>query len=173
MLLCLTKLIDQPGQSVPFETALDLSDLDFGGSRPAVQPLRAEGQVRNTAGVLVLTARLTTTLSCVCDRCTRQFDLPWAQDVQAVLTADEDADEDGDEWVFPLVEEDCADLDDILTTAFVFGMPAKLLCSEDCKGLCPTCGADLNEGPCGCTKPVDPRLAALAQLLTDPEDIEL
>ena len=39
------------------------------------------------------------------------------------------------------------------------------LCREDCKGLCHRCGADLNEGPCGCKPEVDPRFAALAQLL--------
>ena len=44
-------------------------------------------------------------------------------------------------------------------------MDGKHLCSEDCKGLCPTCGKDLNEGPCGCGKEVDPRLAVLAKLL--------
>ena len=42
----------------------------------------------------------------------------------------------------------------------------KILCSEDCKGLCPRCGADLNQGPCSCVKKdVDPRLAVLAKLL--------
>ena len=39
------------------------------------------------------------------------------------------------------------------------------LCSEDCKGLCPRCGADLNLGPCSCKKETDPRLAVLAKLL--------
>ncbi|MDY5613643.1 MAG: DUF177 domain-containing protein, partial [Dysosmobacter sp.] len=50
-------------------------------------------------------------------------------------------------------------------TAFILEMDTKTLCSEDCKGLCPRCGADLNLGPCSCKKEVDPRLAALAKLL--------
>ena len=41
-------------------------------------------------------------------------------------------------------------------TAFILGMDTKTLCSEDCKGLCPRCGADLNLGPCSCKKEVDP-----------------
>ena len=169
MLLSLTKLIDRPGESIPFETALDFSNLDFGGNCPADEPVTASGLIRNSAGVLRLSARLTTTLHCVCDRCTKPFSLPLDLPAEAVLTADEDADEDGDLQTFSL-RDDCADLDEILTTAFVFGMPTKLLCDPDCKGLCPTCGADLNDGPCGCSKPVDPRLAALAQLLQEPDE---
>ena len=59
------------------------------------------------------------------------------------------------------------DLDEVVTTAFVLAMDTKNLCSEDCKGLCAKCGADLNLGPCGCRPDVDPRWAALAQLLDD------
>lgn len=168
MRLTLTKLIDSPGQGLDFQTNLDLSDLEFGGVRLAPEPVHAQGQVKNTAGVLILTARLETTLHCVCDRCARPFLLPLQVPVSAVLTADEDSEESDDEWTFPL-EGDEADVDEILTTAFVFAIPAKLLCQEDCKGLCPQCGADLNEGPCGCQKAVDPRLAALGQLLGDHE----
>ena len=47
----------------------------------------------------------------------------------------------------------------------VLAMDSKHVCSEDCKGLCATCGADLNQGPCGCKPEIDPRFAALAQLL--------
>ena len=75
------------------------------------------------------------------------------------------ADEDNaDEWTF-LLDGDNADLDDIMTTAFVLSMDSKLLCSEDCKGLCAKCGKNLNEGPCQCKPDVDPRFAALQQLL--------
>ena len=61
------------------------------------------------------------------------------------------------------------DAEEVARTAFILGMDSKFLCSEDCKGLCPTCGADLNLGPCGCRKEVDPRLAVLAQLLQQDE----
>ena len=50
------------------------------------------------------------------------------------------------------------------------GMDTKTLCSEDCKGLCPRCGANLNDGPCGCKREVDPRLAVLAKLLENREN---
>ena len=52
-----------------------------------------------------------------------------------------------------------------MTTTFVLNMDSKLLCSEDCKGLCSRCGANLNLGPCDCKPEPDPRFAALQQLL--------
>ena len=68
--------------------------------------------------------------------------------------------ENEDENLFLLHGND-ADLDEIVTTAFVLNMDPKMLCSPDCKGLCPTCGKDLNDGPCDCRPEMDPRLAAL------------
>lgn len=52
MLLGLSKIIDCPGASVPFSTSVDLSDLQYGESRPVSEPVLASGTVRNTAGVL-------------------------------------------------------------------------------------------------------------------------
>ena len=60
-----------------------------------------------------------------------------------------------------------AELDEILTTAFVLNMDSKLLCKPDCKGLCFRCGKNLNEGDCDCRPETDPRLAVLGQLLKD------
>ena len=75
-----------------------------------------------------------------------------------------DGEEGEDGELIPL-ENGQLDLDEAAATAFVLGMDTKNLCSDDCKGLCAKCGADLNLGPCGCGPDVDPRLAALAQLL--------
>ena len=85
----------------------------------------------------------------------------------STLLAETLEDEENDEIV--LLEDGAVDLDDLFTTALVLSMDSKHVCSEDCKGLCATCGADLNEGPCGCRREIDPRLAALAQLLDKDE----
>ena len=84
--------------------------------------------------------------------------------IDAVLVTELANEENEDEWVFTL-EGDSADLDDIVRTIFVLNMDSKLLCSDDCKGMCCRCGKNLNEGPCSCEKEIDPRLAALKQLL--------
>ena len=84
--------------------------------------------------------------------------------IDVVLVTELADEEHEDEWVFPL-EGDSADLDDIVRTVFVLNLDSKLLCKEDCKGLCHRCGKNLNDGPCNCQKELDPRFAALKQLL--------
>ena len=164
MLLGLSKIIDCPGASVPFSVSVDLRDLCYGVSYPVSEPVLAEGTVRNTAGVLMMTGSIRTTIHGTCDRCASDFDRDIDIPVNVVLVTEMANEENEDEWVFPL-EGDSADLDDIVRTVFVLNLDSKLLCSEDCKGLCHRCGKNLNEGPCDCRKELDPRFAALKQLL--------
>ena len=166
MLLGLSKLIDALGSSLDFETSLDLSDLDFGGCCPAKQPVVARGTVKNTAGVLQMRGEVRTRLFGVCARCARDFERDTVFPLEAVLVTELASEENEDEWVFRLMD-DCADLDDIVTTTFVLNMDTKLLCSPDCKGLCCRCGANLNDGPCQCQPEPDARFAVLQQLLHD------
>ena len=164
MLLGLSKIIDSPGATVPFSTSVDLSDLCYGISYPVTEPVLAEGQVRNTAGVLMMTGSIRTTIHGTCDRCASDFDRDIHFPLDVVLVTELANEENEDEWVFPL-EGDSADLDDIVRTVFVLNLDSKLLCDEDCKGLCHRCGKNLNNGPCSCQKELDPRFAALKQLL--------
>ena len=164
MLLGLSKIIDCPGASVPFSVSIDLSDLQYGESYPVSEPVLAEGVVRNTAGVLVMTGSLHTTIHGVCDRCASDFDRFVEFPLDVVLVTELSNEENEDEWVFPL-EGDSADLEDIVRTVFVLNLDSKLLCKDDCKGLCCRCGRNLNDGPCNCQKELDPRFAALKQLL--------
>lgn len=166
MLLGLSEILDCPGASVPFSASVDLSDLRYGLSYPVTEPVLARGTVRNTAGVLVMTGTIRTTLHGICDRCADPFDREVSFPIDVVLVAELASEEDEDERVFPLVGTS-ADLEEIVRTVFVLSLGSKLLCREDCKGLCPRCGKNLNEGPCSCRKEPDPRLAALRQLLTD------
>ena len=164
MLLGLSKIIDSPGASVPFSVSVDLSDLRYGVSCPVSEPVVAQGVVRNTAGVLLMKGNVTTTIHGICDRCAAEFDRFIDFPIDVVLVTELSNEENEDEWVFPL-EGDSADLDDIVRTVFVLNLDSKLLCKDDCKGLFHRCGKNLNDGPCGCQKELDPRFAALRQLL--------
>ena len=164
MLLGLSKIIECPGASVDFSASVDLSDLQYGNTLPVSEPVLASGTVRNTAGVLVMTGRITTTIHGVCDRCASDFDRDVDLPINVVLVTELSNEDSEDEGVFPL-EGDNADLDDIVRTVFVLNLDSKMLCMEDCKGMCCRCGHNLNHGPCGCQKELDPRFAALRQLL--------
>ena len=164
MLLDLSKIIACPGASVPFSTSLDFSDLRYGNCYPVSEPVQASGSVRNTAGVLVMTGNIHTTIHGVCDRCASDFTSNVEFPLDVVLVTELSNEENEDEWVFPL-EGDSADLEDIIRTVFVLNMDSKLLCKPDCKGICCRCGRNLNHEACSCQKELDPRFAALRQLL--------
>ena len=164
MRLGLSKIIDCPGATVDFSTNVDLSDLLYGTCYPVSEPVLASGTVRNTAGVLVMQGNITTCIHGVCDRCASDYDQNVEFPIDVVLVRELANEENEDEGVFPL-EGDEADLEEIVRTVFVLNMDSKLLCKPDCAGLCFRCGKNLNEGPCGCQKEIDPRLAALRQLL--------
>ena len=73
-------------------------------------------------------------------------------------------DEEND--TFLLVENESIELDDLLREDILLELPTKFLCKPDCKGLCPQCGKNLNEGKCGCSaRQVDPRLEILKKLI--------
>ena len=127
MLLGLSKIIDSPGASVTFSTTVDLSDLCYGVSYPVSEPVAAEGTVRNTAGVLVMTGEISTCIHGTCDRCARDFSREVRFPIDVVLVTELADEENEDEWVFPL-EGDSADLDDIVRTVFVLSLDSKLLC---------------------------------------------
>ncbi len=101
-------------------------------------------------------------LDAACDRCTKPIRIPKEVEFSCLL-AEELENGENDEIV--LLENGEVDVGELARTAFILEMDAKFLCSEDCKGLCSRCGADLNLGPCGCKKDADPRFAALAKLL--------
>ncbi|HQT98976.1 MAG TPA: YceD family protein [Acidimicrobiales bacterium] len=69
-----------------------------------------------------------------------------------------------------LIENNEVDLAPLAHDAILLELPLAPLCREDCKGLCPQCGTDWNEGQCRCLAPIDPRWATLDGLqLSDPE----
>ena len=161
MRLDLREIIEVPGASVPFDCELETERLDF----PAVKAYRgrphARGRVYNEAGVLHLEGELTAEMTCVCDRCGAEFDSVKELPLEATIVEEESEE-------FPelfVLDGNAVDLDEILETSLILDMETKFLCREDCKGLCPVCGKNLNLGPCGCRKELDPRFAVLEQLL--------
>ena len=164
MRLDLKDIIEIPGSRKSFSRTMESEGLDFPSVVEYTAPVTAEGEVRNTAGILSLVGTLHAEMRCVCDRCGREF--PRVKDLPLNVTLTANPEEDDDPEIFPL-EGDAIDLDEVLSTCFVLDMEAKCLCKPDCAGLCPQCGADLNLGPCNCRKPRDPRMAVLEQLLDE------
>ena len=144
MVIDVRPILHTPGKRLDFQFELDLSDLEFDGRKPIVRPVAVEGEVRNTADLLELDLTAEAALDAVCDRCGKEFPLDKEVTYRCML-AEELQNEESDEIV--LLEDGKVDAGELARTAFILGMDSKTLCSEDCKGLCPRCGADLNCGP--------------------------
>ena len=163
MKLDLREIIDVPGGRVPFEQELDTSRLESWSVAGYSGPIRAAGEIVNTAGVLTAHGGIDAAMVCYCDRCGKAFELKKHIDVDVPIVP-EDEGEDAESDAFSL-EGDWLHPDDLLETVFILDMDTKFLCRPDCKGLCPKCGRDLNNGPCDCRPETDPRFAVLEQLL--------
>ena len=155
-------IMNTPGGGLDFNEELDLSDVGFGGVRPAVQPVSVVGTVRNIAGMLQLRMDVAATLSCVCDRCGTSFEKPFRLTIERML-ANELEDEENDDIL--LLDDGAFDLDELAREAFILNMDTKMLCRDDCRGLCSGCGANLNFEACRCKKEIDPRWAELQKLM--------
>ncbi|NIR45257.1 MAG: DUF177 domain-containing protein, partial [Gemmatimonadetes bacterium] len=107
------------------------------------------------------------TLSCT--RCLREIVEPVEDRIELLVAVEDDETEAGE---LELAEDDLGllVLDDteldtrpLVEQQIQLNVPMRSLCREDCAGICPDCGADLNAGPCDCRKTADPRWAGLAR----------
>ena len=149
--------------SLPIDTELDFSQVEFQGGCPFADPIHVTGAVTVRAGVVQLSARAVFVFHGACDRClapyTKSYDIPLEHTLVTTLENEENDD-------FILLDNYQLNLDDLVLADILLELPYKSLCREECRGLCPLCGKNLNEGLCGCNrKSVDPRLAILGQLL--------
>ncbi len=132
------------------------------------------GEITDNAGYMRLHATAHLAYVAECDRCLSEvrdeFVLEFERTVAAEGSLTEEQIEDNvDEFV--IIEKGNLDIDEQLSEALMLDFPRKILCSEDCRGLCSKCGKNLNDGPCGCPeREIDPRLAVLAQLLEKEEE---
>ncbi|MBR3780013.1 MAG: DUF177 domain-containing protein [Clostridia bacterium] len=162
MILDLEPIFNNEGMVKHFDYQLDLSEQELNGSKPFASPVRISGHAGNYTGIVELHATADFTLETACDRCAKPISLSLATKIFHTLVTSLN-DETNDELL--LVNELRFNLDELISEDIFLDLPSKFLCGKDCKGICPKCGADLNEGSCSCEKEVDPRLAALKQLL--------
>lgn len=128
-----------------------------------------------SAGITVrLEALATVSYRAVCDRCTDEFEAGFTVSYERYVrdvAADSSNNEESDDVIFDGDGKVCFDFD--IVEEAMLSFPARLLCREECLGLCEYCGQNLNNGDCGCAEReksrIDPRWEALASLYADGE----
>ena len=132
------------------------------------------GVLTDNSGYMRLKLQATLFYHGECARCLAPVDGVFSLDFERTVTTEGTIDEERleeleDEYVVLKGHE--LSVDDALLEELALSFPTRLLCSEDCEGLCPRCGKPKREGDCGCpTKEIDPRLAVLAKFFDSDKD---
>jgi uncharacterized protein len=171
LLIRVTDLVDRPGASRRVDLRLPApEDIDASLAQVA-EPLRFTGVLESVVDGILVRGTLEATLTVDCARCLRTMQQEAAADVVELFTVpghlpDDEVEPDAGYEI----DEGHLDLDTLVRDALVPAIPFQPLCNPACKGLCSTCGADLNEVSCTCEEThTDPRWSALAGLEL-PED---
>lgn len=165
MILDLRSLFVNDGEILPLDCRFDLSEVEFYGEKPLKTPVTVKGQVFSRAGIVTLSVKCDCEYTAPCDRCGEETVKHYIVPIERVLVGELENDEN-DEMI--LLQDFKLNLYELIFTEVVLAMPSKHLCSEDCKGICVSCGKNLNDGPCGCaTNKVDPRLADLKKFFEE------
>ncbi len=163
MLLDLKQLFEIPDEQLQVDTALDFTENELLGEYAFSSPVLVKGKITNRWGSVMCQIDAQYTLSLTCDRCLEQFNQDFSSKLEYTLTRSEEDNYSDEEYC---VEDGVLDLKEFVMSHIMLNLPSKVLCKEDCKGLCTSCGANLNKEQCSCKKAnIDPRLEILGTLL--------
>ncbi len=163
MLIKLGKMLRGETDRIDFEYCTenpeDFEDIHFHDKT------QVKGCVTNSAGYIKLSLAATVPFSTHCARCWKEIDSTLTLNISKGV-APEHTLQNNDTDDYLIIKNDELDLNEPLREAILLNFPMTFLCKEDCKGLCPKCGKDLNEGECACEKKeIDPRLEILKKML--------
>jgi uncharacterized protein len=143
------------------EPAAALGDVDMFPWKS--QNVAVEGEYWFDGNYMVVLGTVYTSGTYICSRCLTPVSVDRKETLSGVYGTEAELPED----VLPYNGE-YIDLTETIRETLILSEPMKVLCRPDCKGLCPQCGADLNEGPCSCpTDKIDPRFAVLGGLVNN------
>lgn len=170
----LLKVRDLEAKPIRFDTAYGPGEVDFlDESLQQTAPLVTAGvaELIASVGEIRVRGKFNTTVSAECDRCLTQASFPLAGEYDLYYrpadqkVGGEEIALDDEETEVGFFEGEGVMLQEVLREQVLLALPVQRLCREDCKGLCPTCGADRNQVACACAAPVrDARWAALESL---------
>ncbi|HSE15531.1 MAG TPA: DUF177 domain-containing protein [Pyrinomonadaceae bacterium] len=136
-----------------------------------IAPAAVKGKVRLSGNQVFVNGHVDARTQVECDRCLKPVQLPVNADFTLEYISGSDyassqaAELTEAEMSLSVFDGEAIDVDEIVKEQILLAVPTRMLCREDCKGICPECGADRNMGECNCvTNDIDPRWAALKDL---------
>jgi DUF177 domain-containing protein len=161
--------IDEPVKQFPV-----LLEMQAQGECRFLDSVRGHLRVRKVTDLVTVVGTVSTRVRLTCDRCLRRYETDLMDRMAVSYTRNLPEPEDPEEETALSAEDlgliafhgDVIELREAIQEQVVLSFPVHPVCAQDCKGLCPHCGEDLNRGPCACkaADAVDPRFAALRSL---------
>ena len=174
MFVNLTDMLTNEDRVVSMQAETEITEVSVGGEK---YPVLASSPVSFVftnigKGRARIEGKADFVFSAGCDRCLKPVEESreicftrevWAPDMAAEPSVYEEQ---------PFMEGFQLNVEDLLISEIVTSWPMKILCKPDCKGICPTCGRDLNEGTCDCDHFVpDPRMAAIKDIFEADKEV--
>lgn len=181
MQISISSIKDRHGAALPFEFSIPPDSLtELPTDVRAVSDLEVRGEVTNTGESMLVRADVRGRFAMTCSRCLQTAETVVDMTVRERFRREEEPRDESEEAELDEEEADVSyyrgeriDLGEVVREHVALQLPMKPVCREDCRGLCPQCGANWNEEKCDCRQDdVDPRLAVLKSLLADQSPSE-
>ncbi len=164
MIINISEILANPSAQKSFNVNLDLSGISFKGrtfpvseKSPFCLNISREDKILHISGATEVKVLIP------CDRCLDDVEFTFPISIDESVKLDGDSGGDNDELYY--IDGCMLDVDKLVCDEIVVALPTKVLCKEDCKGLCSVCGTNLNHGSCDCdTETLDPRMAAIKDI---------
>ena len=170
VMLDVSKALNYPGQVYAFALEPVIEEMEVLNDPVSFEDVVASGEFFGTGGDKVsIKGKVTSTVTSRCAKCLEPVTMQLEAEIDALYARQIDPD-DPDLYSF---EGSKADLTDAVRDALLLELPYRFLCSEDCKGLCPNCGVNLNLGSCTCQEggEVTNPFSALKAIVQNHEEV--
>ena len=153
-----------------YTAELEADAFDLGTARyPLVRKEPVKVRISNTGEKkLLIEAEASFDLVIPCDRCLEDVTVPFSYEISRTADFNEGAEESEEQAYLAGYD---LDVDTLVRDELFVHMPMKVLCREDCKGICNRCGANLNHETCGCdVTELDPRMAVIRDIFKNSSE---
>lgn len=165
--LNVSRALQNPGQLYPFSMELSVEEAQVFGETVRFAQAQLEGTFLGAEKTVTVRGELRAEATMACARCLQSVRVPLCARIDERFSRERDPN-DPDVYVF---EGSALDLDACAREALLLQLPMRVLCSEECKGLCPVCGANRNQVSCACLEGevISPFSALKAMVQNDEE----
>ena len=166
MKIQISDIVSGKGRHKNIDYTFEMNPFEFEGDiiKP-VSSCSVQGDISSKDNILLLNINIKVNLEMNCSRCLDTFIYPIDIDIEERFTNDSNSE---DEAI--IVIDDVLDINEVVETSIISTLPIKRVCKTNCKGLCQTCGCNLNHGSCTCDKEdVDVRFEVLKGFFKDKE----